>query len=243
MPNSVPHSLPFSDTDIMDHTVSHHTQQQHWKMKNRGSGFEQQPGQVQQVYNDAAGKTASGQRSVLAGYNPYSAVEHEHYYTADQYQQYNFQCAAKYFIMKCGNQRNIDESVQTGFWQTSVASEKKLQQAASVSKNVYLIFSVQTSGHFQGYARIVGLQPALGSNPNCSSTSGTVIRVEWLKRANLPFQRCHHLYNPWNENRKVQIARDGQELEPSVGEGLVRLWDDLPTLTSYRAATNYYTRI
>ena len=206
---------------------------------------------MQQVYSDA-GKTASGQRSVLyksgaagelqAGYNPYSAVEQEHYYTADQYQQYNFQFAAKYFIMKCGNQRNIDESVQTGFWQTSVASEKKLQQAASVSKNVYLIFSVQTSGHFQGYARIVGLQPALGSNPNCSSTSG-VIRVEWLKRANLPFQRCHHLYNPWNENRKVQIARDGQELEPSVGEGLVRLWDDLPTLTSYRAATNYYTRI
>ena len=89
-------------------------------MKNRGSGFEQQPGQVQQVYSDA-GKTASGQRSVLAGYNPYSAiVEQEHYYTADQYQQYNFQCAAaKYFIMKCGNQRNIDESVQTGFWQTS----------------------------------------------------------------------------------------------------------------------------
>ena len=72
---------------------------------------------------------------------------------------------------------------------------------------------------------------SIGSNPNCSSTSGTVIRVEWLKRANLPFQRCHHLYNPWNENRKVQIARDGQELEPSVGEGLVRLWDDLPTLT------------
>ena len=90
-------------------------------MKNRGSGFEQQPGQVQQVYSDAAGKTASGQRSVLAGYNPYSAVEQEHYYTADQYQQYNFQLsAAKYFIMKCGNQRNIDESVQTGFWQTSV---------------------------------------------------------------------------------------------------------------------------
>ena len=98
-------------------------------MKNRGSGFEQQPGQVQQVYSDA-GKTATGQRSVLyksgaagelqAGYNPYSAVEQEHYYTADQYQQYNFQCAAaKYFIMKCGNQRNIDESVQTGFWQTS----------------------------------------------------------------------------------------------------------------------------
>ena len=31
--------------------------------------------------------------------------------------------------------------------------------------------------------------------------------------------------------RKVQVARDGQELEPTVGEGLLRLWDDLPSYT------------
>ena len=29
-------------------------------------------------------------------------------------------------------------------------------------------------------------------------------------RANLPFQQCHHLLNPWNENKRVQISRDGQ---------------------------------
>ena len=27
---------------------------------------------------------------------------------------------------------------------------------------------------------------------------------------NIPFQNVHHLVNPWNDNKKVQISRDGQ---------------------------------
>eukprot|EP00116_Pleurobrachia_bachei_P016679 sb/3476941/ len=98
-------------------------------------------------------------------------------------------------------------------------TEKKLLEAYTSCQNVYLIFSVQTSGHFQGYARMTGIGPMGGSNG--------VVQVEWIKRANLPFQRCHHLHNPWNENRKVQIARDGQEVESTIGDNLIRLWEDL----------------
>lgn len=29
-------------------------------------------------------------------------------------------------------------------------------------------------------------------------------------RANIPFQEAHHLVNPWNDHKKVQISRDGQ---------------------------------
>ena len=29
-------------------------------------------------------------------------------------------------------------------------------------------------------------------------------------RGNLPFQSTHHLENPWNEGKRVQISRDGQ---------------------------------
>jgi hypothetical protein len=34
--------------------------------------------------------------------------------------------------------------------------------------------------------------------------------IEWLKRANVPFQLTRHLLNPYNENKKVQTSRDGQ---------------------------------
>ena len=30
--------------------------------------------------------------------------------------------------------------------------------------------------------------------------------------------------NPWNDNKKVQISRDAQEVEPKVGQALVDLW-------------------
>jgi hypothetical protein len=52
--------------------------------------------------------------------------------------------------------------------------------------------------------------------------------VEWIRKESLPFQFAHHLLNPWNDNKKVQISRDGQELEPQVGEQLLQLWERLP---------------
>ena len=36
-------------------------------------------------------------------------------------------------------------------------------------------------------------------------------------RANMPFQQTQHLGNPWNENKKLQICRDGQVSEGHTG--------------------------
>ena len=36
------------------------------------------------------------------------------------------------------------------------------------------------------------------------------ILFNFCSRGNLPFQSTHHLENPWNENKRVQISRDGQ---------------------------------
>ncbi|KAK4155363.1 zinc finger CCCH domain-containing protein 45 [Chaetomidium leptoderma] len=63
-----------------------------------------------------------------------------------------------------------------------------------------------------------------------SSTSepkawGKPFRLEWLSTARLPFYRTRGLRNPWNSNREVKIARDGTELEPSVGRRLIGLFN------------------
>lgn len=39
---------------------------------------------------------------------------------------------------------------------------------------------------------------------------GGVFSVEWIRKEILPFQVTHQLLNPWNDNKKVQISRDGQ---------------------------------
>ncbi|XP_076867546.1 3'-5' RNA helicase YTHDC2 isoform X2 [Brachyhypopomus gauderio] len=130
----------------------------------------------------------------------------------------------RYFIMKSSNLRNIEMSQQRGIWSTTPSNEPKLNRAFRESAAVFLIFSVQGSGHFQGYARMSSeISPE--QCPDWGSTGlGGVFGVEWIRRDSLPFQVTHQVLNPWNDNKRVQISRDGQELEPQAGGQLVQLW-------------------
>ena len=37
-----------------------------------------------------------------------------------------------------------------------------------------------------------------------------IIKLLIFYRGNIQFQATHHLINPWNENKRVQISKDGQ---------------------------------
>uniref|UniRef100_A0A5B6YV20 YTH domain-containing family protein n=1 Tax=Davidia involucrata TaxID=16924 RepID=A0A5B6YV20_DAVIN len=98
------------------------------------------------------------------------------------------------------------------------------------SGKVILIFSVNMSGFFQGYAQMtssvgwrrdnVWSQGSGGSNP-----WGRSFKVKWLQLHDLPFQKTLHLKNPLNHYKPVKISRDGQELPPDIGEALCELLD------------------
>ena len=53
---------------------------------------------------------------------------------------------------------------------------------------------------------------------------GRPFKIEWISTVRLPFYRTRGLRNPWNANREVKIARDGTELEPSIGKRLVQMF-------------------
>lgn len=55
-------------------------------------------------------------------------------------------------------------------------------------------------------------------------TFGKPFRIEWISIERVPFYRTRGLRNPWNSNREVKIARDGTEIEPSVGRKLTQLF-------------------
>ncbi|KAL4228088.1 3'-5' RNA helicase ythdc2 [Mactra antiquata] len=132
----------------------------------------------------------------------------------------------RYFIMKCSSQRNIDISVNKGAWATSKTNEQKLNKAFLSGDTVYLIYSIQGSGHFQGYAT---MSSCIGTDKSTDyNGQGGVFSVDWIKRGNIKFQCTHHLLNPWNEGKRVQVSRDGQEIEPKIGEALISLWDSYP---------------
>ncbi|KAM6301816.1 3'-5' RNA helicase YTHDC2-like isoform 1-T2 [Podargus strigoides] len=134
----------------------------------------------------------------------------------------------RYFIMKSSNLQNIDISQQKGIWSTMPSNERKLNRAFWESGMVYLIFFVQGSGHFQGFARMASEIGCEKSQDWGSAGFGGAFKVEWVRKESIPFSSAHNLLNPWNDNKKVQISRDGQELEPQVGEQLLQLWDHTP---------------
>ena len=59
---------------------------------------------------------------------------------------------------------------------------------------------------------------------------GKPFKIEWLATNRVPFYRTRGLRNPWNSNREVKIARDGTELETSVGRRLVQMFQMSPSL-------------
>lgn len=57
-----------------------------------------------------------------------------------------------------------------------------------------------------------------------TQTWGKPFKLQWLSSNRLPFYRTRGLRNPWNSNREVKIARDGTELEPTIGRKLISLF-------------------
>ncbi|KAF9451127.1 hypothetical protein P691DRAFT_663895 [Macrolepiota fuliginosa MF-IS2] len=62
----------------------------------------------------------------------------------------------RYFILKSLTQYDLDLSVQHGVWATQKHNEGILDQAYRTSKDVFLIFGVNKSGEFYGYAKMAG---------------------------------------------------------------------------------------
>ncbi|KAF2842955.1 hypothetical protein M501DRAFT_1012337 [Patellaria atrata CBS 101060] len=61
-------------------------------------------------------------------------------------------------------------------------------------------------------------------NSSTTQTWGKPFKVQWISTNRLPFYRTRGLRNPWNANREVKIARDGTELETSVGKRLIQMF-------------------
>jgi hypothetical protein len=63
-----------------------------------------------------------------------------------------------------------------------------------------------------------------GASPGTPQTFGKPFKIAWMSTDRLPFYRTRGLRNPWNANREVKIARDGTEIEPTVGRRLTSMF-------------------
>ncbi|KAI1311433.1 YT521-B-like domain-containing protein [Xylaria venustula] len=113
----------------------------------------------------------------------------------------------------CPRGRIIDDSARgTIFWE--VEPDEVDGVSDTVSEVSEAARSTQLDGQHDGQHDGEGAPKAWGKP----------FQLEWLSTTRLPFYKTRGLRNPWNSNREVKIARDGTELEPTVGKKLIGLF-------------------
>ncbi|EOY24559.1 YTH family protein, putative isoform 1 [Theobroma cacao] len=158
---------------------------------------------------------------------PFRAQEPQHSHMVDKRGRlYN----TRYFIIKSLNHQNIQLSIDKGIWATQLMNEPILEEAFHNSGIVILVFSVNMSGFFQGYAQMMSSVGWRRDNVWSKGSGkgnpwGRSFKVKWLCLNHLPFQKTLHLKNPLNDYKPVKISRDCQELPQDIGEALCELLD------------------
>ena len=80
------------------------------------------------------------------------------------------------------------------------------------------------SGEKSGEGPPVSAPVSITVDDEETQSFGKPFRIQWLSTERVPFHRTRGLRNPWNANREVKIARDGTEIEPTVGRKLIALF-------------------
>ncbi|GLC45095.1 hypothetical protein PLESTB_001467700 [Pleodorina starrii] len=142
----------------------------------------------------------------------------------------------RYFIIRSSTLQNIFISVRVGAWATTRQNDDKLDEAFRKSREVRLLYSVNGSNAFQGYAVMrtpVGKfgRPVVWEN---GKQFGNPFGVEWRVLVELPHSEIDHIRNPYNDNKPVRLARDGTELPQEQGDVLVRLMQDRAAATGVK---------
>ncbi|ESO89626.1 hypothetical protein LOTGIDRAFT_124894 [Lottia gigantea] len=144
---------------------------------------------------------------------------------------------ARYFIMKCRNQKLLDICINKGIWATNRYTSELLNILYKEVKNIYLIFSLTGSKNFHGYARMTSEVSKEKSKEFYSIGTGN-FSIEWIKKGNINFQSIQGLNNAFNDGQRVQDSGDGQELDPKVAEALLKLWDQKPKSSRPKSASS-----
>ncbi|KAF7193353.1 YTH domain-containing protein 1 [Pseudocercospora fuligena] len=141
----------------------------------------------------------------------------------------------RYFMIKSWNHENVKAAQREGVWATQEKNEQLLTEAFKTSRHVLLLFSVNKSMAFQGYALMTSPpdpklpKPAWAAKLNWGTSATFTLR--WLGTASIPFRTVGHLKNTLNINEDgeplaVLVGKDGQEISTDAGQGVVWVLDE-----------------
>ena len=132
---------------------------------------------------------------------------------------------SQFFIIKSYNKENIEKSRKHSVWATTISNSNKLNEAFKKG-NVILIFSVNCSQSYKGYAIMTSCTADSPSNNwqiENNIKLGGDFSVVWLCYCELNSSKAKHLQNAKKNNDPVNKSRDCTELSYSCGYELCKL--------------------
>ncbi|SBS87491.1 YTH domain-containing protein, putative [Plasmodium ovale curtisi] len=162
----------------------------------------------------------------------------------------------KVFVIKCNQISHLYLSILYGVWATGKNNTRKFVNLFKENYNIIFLFSVNESGGFQGYAKMITM-PIKNLYENLwgpiTKRLGGNFRIQWIKIAKIDFDIFKGIVNPYNDNLPLKKSRDGTELPLHIGSIICNKIHSLPnedflagTIYEYKRRINhssYFTNL
>ena len=135
---------------------------------------------------------------------------------------------ARFFVIKSYAEDDVHRSIKYNVWCSTEHGNRRLDGAFRDQKSkggvVYLLFSVNGSGHFCGIAQMT-------SEVELSTDTGIWTQdkwkgrfdIRWIYVKDVPNNQLRHIRLENNENKPVTNSRDTQEVPPDKGKLVVKI--------------------
>jgi hypothetical protein len=149
----------------------------------------------------------------------------------------NEKIPAKFFVIKSIDEANIIRSINFKIWCSTIKGNQKLQKAFKESEKkypIYLFFSVNGSGKFMGVAQMVS-EVEYRVNFNYWSQNDKwkgFFFVNWIFIKDIPNRIFRQIINEYNDNKPVTSSRDTQEIFPTAGMKMLKIFKEYPQESS-----------
>jgi hypothetical protein len=148
---------------------------------------------------------------------------------------------ARFFIIKSYSEDDIFRSIKYSSWTSTEHGNRRLneaykeQQKKGIKTPMYLLFSVNSSGHFCGVAE-------MKSEVDLNVETGIWVQdkwkgrfdVRWIYVKDVPNNTLRHIRLENNENKPVTNSRDTQEVHPDKAKQVLKI------IHNYKAQTSIF---
>ncbi|XP_072398033.1 3'-5' RNA helicase YTHDC2-like isoform X2 [Diabrotica undecimpunctata] len=123
-----------------------------------------------------------------------------------------------FLLIKARERYSINIGYSTSRWTFSPQTEKKIIQMnySEPEKEIWLFFTAKDANAFQGVAKFIRFRNEQVGRPKAD--------ILWIHKNHILFTNVRHLTNSANSNQRIYEGVDGQIIEESVGNELLRIY-------------------